>query len=506
MQAAVARIEQARRTKGRIVVFGDYDVDGITSTALLVLFLREIGCDVRSFLPMRLEEGYGLGLDAIRRCIATLSPSLIVTVDCGTNSVESVEVAREAGVDVVITDHHDPAPQIASAVAVVNPKRGTDADLHILAGVGVAFKLAHAIVKSLRASADAAGDVDLKQHLDLVALGTIADMVPLQGENRIFAASGLQAIRTTTKTGIRALCEVAAIEGDVAAHDVGFKIGPRLNASGRLGNAEKSLDLLLSDDMARCAQLARELDETNRERQDVEKQILEEAIALAELHFEEEGPHGLVLCGDDWHPGVVGIVATRIVQRYGYPAVCLAKVDDTHLRGSCRSVEGFDIAAQLQMCKEFLLKHGGHTMAAGLELRIDQLDAFRSAFRQRVAAFSDGQVLRPVLKVDDWLDASEISEELVHEIETLRPFGTGHTTPVWGLRNARVTDQRVLKEKHLKLRVESQGKTFSAIAFNRTAEGAKLDQVDLAFQLKLDTYAGKGVSLQIQDFRTSNPT
>ena len=505
MQPAVERISRALAGGESVVVFGDYDVDGITSTALLTRVLRALGGRVEPFLPLRLEEGYGLGLDALHRCLEQFHPALIITVDCGTGAVEAVREAAARGVDVVITDHHEPGPEIAPAVAVVNPKLGEPSALHQLAGVGVAFKLCHALLKKLRgAGGAAAGDLDLRRHLDLVALGTIADIVPLRDENRILARHGLQVLSGTDKVGLRALAEVAGLRGPADAYDVGFRLGPRLNAAGRLGDALNALELLLSPDPARCADLAQLLDGANRDRQQIEGDILTEALSSVERAFDPDRDFGLVVAGAGWHPGVIGIVASRLVQRYGRPAVCLA-VGDGSARGSCRSIEGFDMAAELQACHDLLRKHGGHAMAAGLEMEAGQVDAFRSRFNAAAARFAGGRRLLPVQKIDAWVDLEEADDRLLEELDRLRPFGCSHATPVWAVRSVQLVGKpQMVGKGHVKFRVAGGALIRECIAFGRGEAPWPNGPLDLAFQLRRDTFQGRSqLMLNVQDIRSA---
>jgi single-stranded-DNA-specific exonuclease len=505
MRPAVDRIRRALAGAESIVVFGDYDVDGLTSTALLTRVLRALGGRVEPFLPLRLEEGYGLGVDALHRCLEQFRPGLIITVDCGTGAAEAVREAAARGVDIVVTDHHEPGPEVAPAVAVVNPKLGPPSSLHQLAGVGVAFKLSHALLKELRSAGGAgAGDLDLRRHLDLVALGTIADIVPLREENRILARHGLQVLGGTDKVGLRALAEVAGLRGPVDAYDVGFRLGPRLNAAGRLGDALNALELLLSVDPARCADLAQLLDAANRDRQQIESDILAEALASVEGAFDPDRDFGLVVAGAGWHPGVIGIVASRLVQRYGRPAICLA-LGAEGARGSCRSIEGFDMAAELQACHDLLRKHGGHAMAAGLEMEAQHVDAFRTRFNAAARTFAGGRRLLPVQKVDAWVDLEEADDRLLEELDRLRPFGCAHATPVWAARNLRVVGKpQTVGKGHVKFRVAGGALIRDCIAFGRGDAPLPAGPLDIAFQLRRDTFQGRSqLMLNVQDVRAA---
>jgi single-stranded-DNA-specific exonuclease len=504
LEKAVQRIWTAVDGRERIVVFGDYDVDGITSTALLVQVLRVLGADAQPFLPHRMEEGYGLSPEAFTRCREELKPGLIVTVDCGTGSVAAVRAATAAGIDVVVTDHHTPGDQLAPALALVNPKLGPHEELQVLAGVGVAFKLCHALVKHGRAAGRAAAELDLRRYLDLVALGTITDIVPLTGENRILARHGLAQMNRTECAGLAALARVAGINARIDAYEVGFRIGPRLNAAGRLGDALLSLELLLGSDPQRIEELAHHLDATNRERQEIEARILQQATDEIDDRFDGARDFGVVVARAGFHPGVVGIVASRLAQRYNRPAVVIG-IDDEGGRGSCRSIEGFDMVAGLQQCAPLLRKFGGHAMAAGLEIGREQVAAFSERFNEVAAAALSGADLRPVQKVDAWMELGEADERMMEALEQMRPFGFGNSTPVWAAGGLRlVGPPRVVGQGHLKLMLASGGVQREAIGWGLGARPIPDGPLDVAFQLRRESYQGRErLVLNVQDFRPS---
>lgn len=506
MDRAVVRIWKAIDAREKIVIYGDYDVDGITSTALLLTVFRALGADVAPFLPHRVDEGYGLSLDALARCVEEFGPSLIVTVDCGTGSAAAVERARELGIDVIVTDHHEPGDAVAKAVAVVNPKLGKHEEEKTLAGVGVAFKLAYALLKTGRDAGRANCSLDLRQHLDLVALGTVADIVPLHGENRTFVRHGLKALSDTNKIGLKTLMSVAGVQDIVDAYDIGFKLGPRLNAAGRLGDAIKSLDLLTTNDVGLAVALAEHLNNENKERQAVEAAIVEEAMAELDRTFDAAAHFGLVVARAGWHPGVIGIVASRITQRYGRPSIVIA-MGEGNGRGSCRSIEDFDIHAALTGCGDLLTKFGGHPMAAGLEIDSSRIDAFRDRFNRIAGETLAGRDLRPVQRVDVWLDSlSEANEQLIAFIEDARPFGVGNTTPVWGCRAVRLADEprRVGNGQHLKLQFSQGGGRQGAVWFGAGERKLPSGVVDIAFQLRRNDFMGRAsVDLHIQDMRSA---
>lgn len=506
MEQAVDRVLAALEAGEPIVVFGDYDADGVTSTALMVKALSLLGAKVSPFLPHRVEDGYGLGPDALRRCIEAHHPKLVVTVDCGTGSVQAVREAKAAGVDVVVTDHHEPSGELAPAVAIVNPELGSVEAAKDLAGVGVAFKVCHALVKRARdKGVAAAASADLREHLDLVAIGTVADVVPLLGENRILARHGLALLGKTRSVGLKALIEVAGIRGSIEAYHVGFLLGPRLNAAGRLGDAAAALELLLTDQPGRARELAVQLDASNRERQQVEADIVEEAIEEIDKTFKPSKDFALVVARRDWHPGVVGIVASRLVARYRRPTVVIALDESGRGRGSCRSIEDFNLVEHLGLCSEFLDRFGGHAMAAGLEVSGDAVGAFRNRFNEVAAKTLEGKDLRSVQNIDAWVTLAEADEPLLKALNDLRPFGLGNPTPVWAVTGVRVVGEprRVGGGgEHLKMAVEAGGVRREAIGFGLGERELPHGELDIAFQLRSNSYMGaQTLQLGLQDFR-----
>ena len=508
MDAAVARIKQAVAADETILVYGDYDVDGITSTALLLGVLKSLGARVIPFLPHRVDDGYGLSVETVQRCIEEHRPGCIITVDCGTSSVEAVEVAREAGVDVVVTDHHEPDEQIAAACAVVNPKRnGGDDPLRHLAGVGVAFKVCHALLKTLRdENHDGAGAIDLKQYLDYVAVGTIADMVSLSEENRIFARHGLRILNQTDRPGFLALKQVAGIKTPMDAYHVGFLLGPRLNAAGRLGTALTALELLQSRDADRSSVIAKELNAANRERQEVESRMVDEAMADIDRWFDAGQHYAVVAARRGWHPGVIGIVASRLCVRYSRPAIVIA-VDDAGVgRGSCRSVGPFNMVEGLTNCADLLQRYGGHAMAAGLQVDEKQIEAFRERFSDTVKHRVQMEALRPEQRIDAWISLREADWPLLECLDRMAPFGLGNPKPVWGVKGARlVGTPRVVGKKHLKMTVLDGNTRLDAIAFGMGEREIPDGLIDIAFQLNRNTYMNReSIQMTVKDFRASS--
>ena len=510
MNAAVDRIWKAIHEDSPIVVYGDYDVDGVTSAALMSLVLTRLGARVTRYLPSRMEEGYGLGVEAVERCIKADNPGLIITTDCGSGSHAAVATARACGVDVVVTDHHEVgADGPAAAVAVVNPKLGTDPSARVLAGVGVAFKVCYALLKQGREQRrKKAGDLDLRDYLDLVALGTVSDMVPMRHENRILVRHGLAQLNRRERIGLNALADVAGIKGEMGAYHVGFVLGPRMNAAGRMGDAGDALELLLTADEAVAMSLAERLEGTNRDRKKIESDIMAAAIRQVEAHPDPARRSGIVVGDRGWHVGVIGIVASRLVSRYGCPAIVVG-FDEAGLgRGSCRSVEGFDLLSGLGQCRDWLNRFGGHEMAAGLEVVQDRFAAFQQAFRDACSASLEERDPTRTLELQGWVTLSEILEKPFQEISArLGPFGEGNPEPLWGLRGVQILGPpKVVGQAHLKLRVGQGAQACDAIGFNMADRLADFPEgpLDLACLLRTNTYLGRtSPQLHLQDFRES---
>ncbi len=503
MDKAVERIRHAIAEGEKITVFGDYDSDGICSTALLVRVLRALGGEVSAFIPNRFDDGYGLSLDSLKTCVEKNSPSLIVTVDCGTNSVETVERAKELGVDVVITDHHEPSGSVADAVALVNPKREEKHPDSILAGVGVAFKLSHALVKAGRdAGCPLAAVLDLRDLLGFVAVATVTDMVPLLGENRILVRAGLQSLENSKLAGWNALKKMAGLQGEIQSWHAGFTFGPRINAAGRIGRADAALELFLTDLPARAEELADFLENANRERQAIEKEIVREAIEEIDATFDAEKDFGLVIAREGWHIGVIGIVASRLVRRTGRP-VAVIGMEKGSGRGSCRSIDAFNILDGLNACSGLLTQFGGHAMAAGFEIKESNLEAFKERFNAAAAEQLKEADLRLVLHIDQKIELAEADASLMDGLKRMGPFGQDNPEPVWAICGVTVDDSRILKEKHLKLALSDGSTRMDAIGFNM-AEKLPAGPVDVAFTLQENSWNGRTtLQLNLKDIRSA---
>lgn len=506
MEKATTRIWKAIDEKEIITVFGDYDVDGITSAALLTRILGVLGAHVKPFIPDRLDEGYGLSKEALDRCLSEHGSRVVITVDCGTNSVDTIAFANGKNVDVIVTDHHEPDVQTAPAFALINPKLGTIPLHENLSGVGVAFKMAHALVKTGRAqNKPAAATVDLRDYLDIAALGTVADIVPLVEENRIIVRHGLAQLRNSKWVGLEALKKVAKVKGELETYHLGFQLGPRINAAGRIGQPLQALRLLVTDDHSEAGNIAQLLDQNNRERQGIERKMADEAFAEIDAYFDPEIHFGLVVAREDWHPGVVGIVASRVSRHYNRPAIIMGIEENGSARGSCRSIDAYNMLDGLQACDKHLNKFGGHMMAAGLEVKPGALAGFKEDFNAAVSSTLMKVDLSPVQHIDAVVSADELDWSFLEQLKRLHPFGQANPEPVWALKNVRVSGSpRVLGEKHLKLNLVAEGDEFGAIAFNYALARLPEGDLDIAFILKENNWNGNTtLQLQVQDIRSA---
>ena len=498
INAAVDRIFAAIDRRQRVVLYGDYDVDGVTSLALLTRVLRAYGIAPECFLPLRANEGYGLSADGVARCVSEFSPELVIAVDCGTSSVAEVADLRQKCVDVIVIDHHSCAETLPPCVALVNPRLGED--FHYLCSVGLVFKVAHALLKRRPVRG-----FDLKEMLDLVALGTVADLVPLVAENRILVKRGLQQLAHSSWPGVCALIEVAALHAPLTASHVGFGLGPRLNAAGRLGTAQDALELLLTEDAARARTLAHGLDQQNRERRATEDEVLAFAEAQVATCFEADRDAAIVVGDAGWHPGVIGIVASRLMRRYHRPTFVIG-FDETGLgKGSGRSIEGLCLVKALAHCTDFLEKHGGHSMAAGLTLDQRRFQEFRAAFCECARRHLSGEQLQPRLAIDAELSLPEIDFELLSAHDRLQPFGMGNPQPLFVARGVTLAaEPRILKEKHRSVILRQRGVEQRAIWFGSAREELPRLPWDVAFRLERNEYQGVVTpQMEIKAVRTS---
>ena len=499
MEAAVTRIIAALDGHERIVIFGDYDVDGVTSLALLAEMLRAYGADPQLFLPLRLEEGYGLSRESVERCLGKFRAQLLIAVDCGTSSLEEIGDLKRSGVDVIVLDHHASKLELPRCVAVVNPKIDPDSGFHYLCSAGIVFKLCHALLKQRPV------DFDLKSTLGLVALGTVADIVPLRGENRIFVQRGATQIAKSPRPGLKKLIEVSGVRAPVLAEHIGYRLGPRLNAAGRLSTAEKSLQLLLTRDEHEAAAIAIELDQQNRQRQEVEKQIFAAATEMINQRFDATRDAAIVAGARGWHPGVLGIVASRIARKFHRPTIVIGFDESGSGKGSGRSIEGLNLVEALTRCADTLDKYGGHEMAAGLALREENFDRFVEAFRSVACELLSKEALQPCLRLDHELPFAEIDIDFLRWHEMLQPFGNGNPQPLFFTREVEpVAPPRVVNDKHLIFRLRQGGRHRRAVYFNSATDQLPSPPWDIAFRIGADEYEGETlVAVHIEAVRAA---
>lgn len=512
LEAAATRLRQAIAQREQVVVLGDYDVDGVSSTALLVMILRRFGLDPRFVVPRRSEDGYGLSRSAIDRALDGGKPHLFIALDCGTNSHVEAAYLRGQGIDVMVIDHHRSKEQPLDECLLINPhvqadETNGDGAWRNLCTVGLVFKLCHGLLKQLRQeNHPVAFRIKLRDHLDLVALGTVADLVPLLGENRILARHGLRILEETQRPGIRALMDVAGVKPaqGITPTDISFRLGPRINASGRLADAALSVELLLSDDAAFCVDTALQLDAFNRERQEIERAITDEAERLIEQKFMSHA--GVVLFAENWHPGVVGIVAGRVTRKYNRPCVVLGNEGDM-AKGSGRSVDGINLVDVLGSCCEHLTSWGGHPMAVGVALPKIHLDTFRARFADAVRTHVGGDIAEARLELAVWLTPEQINERLMDELDSMHPFGQGNPEPVFGVRGVVLQSQpEVFKEQHFRFSFEDgRGRRLHGVAWKMAHRLPPLDvPLDFAVELKWNHFNNrKLLQIGLIDWRRS---
>ncbi len=502
MAQAVQTVTAAMNCGGKVLVYGDYDVDGITGTALLVSVMTSLGLDVDYYIPDRMEEGYGLNEEAVLWA-KEQGFGLIVTVDCGINANAEVDLANQLDIQIIITDHHQPPQKLPAAAAVVNPKLGGETSCRDLAGVGVAFKFAQALAEDYFCCSGQR--LLLEDTLELVTLGTVADMVPLLGDNRIIVKHGLEQMPYSTRPGIQALLKVAGLAGkEINSGHVGFVLAPRLNAVGRLGNASLGVELLSTHSMQRAEELAYLLDHENNERQTIEKYIFEEVLNQIEQQVNLEKERVIVLASPLWHSGVIGIAASRVVEKFHRPTVLIALEGDTG-KASARSIIGFNLYRALEECREFLERFGGHSAAAGFSIKKDNIDGFRKAINDLARQWLTEEQLQPTLKLDCEIMLSQVDENLVEQLEMLKPHGFGNPGPVFCCRGVNLIDRAWVgrDRQHAKMTFASGNVHFPAIGFNiRAADFLESSEVDLAFVPEKNYWQGTvAIQLNVKDMR-----
>jgi single-stranded-DNA-specific exonuclease len=506
MARGVDRLEAAVRAGDKVAIFGDYDVDGTSGTAILVKLFALLGRPVSYRVPHRVTDGYGLNAAAVE-AFAAEGARVLITIDCGTNDPEEVALARDRGMDVVVLDHHETGAELPPALAVINPKRRDSSyDFTGICSAGISFKLAWALAERMKANRRPGFEGFILDAMGLAALGTVADVCPLNGENRVIVRYGLDALRACRGRGLRALLEAAGVgEKPLETSDVSFRLAPRLNALGRLGSAMDCVDLLVSEDPGRIEAILEILEKSNRSRKGIEDEIFEQACGRVES---ESGHDAAIVVADPrWHVGVVGIVAARLVDRYWRPAFVLS-VEDGVARGSARTIEGFPLHEALEACRELLLTGGGHAMAAGLSLRTENLEAFRRKLCKHAARRLSAEDLLPRLEVDDEVTIGAVTRPVVREMERLAPHGPGNPAPLLVSSHARVAGEPRLMGKrgdHLSFYLQQEGAALRAVGFGM---GELLDPlrrartVSVAFTPQLNAWQGhESVELHLKDVK-----
>lgn len=500
MEIAVPRIINAIENKEKIVIYGDYDVDGITSISVLKKFLEDRGLDVSEHIPNRLDEGYGLNKEAIDE-INKSGCKLMITVDCGISGLEEVEYANSLGIETIITDHHEPLDELPKAIAVIDAKIKTNKyPFNQLAGVGVVFKLIQAI--SIKLGLD---EKEYLKYLDLVCIGTISDIVPLVDENRVIAKLGLKLVEVTRNIGLRTLLDSIGYK-KINSMSVSFGIAPRINACGRMGHADEALKLFLTNDKTEAIRLTQKLNDYNKERQDIEKNIFEEALnKINEENIEEKS--AIVLGGDHWHHGVIGIVASKITDMYFKPSILIC-FEDNKGKGSGRSIPGFDLHKALCETSQYLEKYGGHAMAVGLSLSKEKFEDFKKVF-QEYADSKDINEIVPIINIDKLITEKELNLEAVRDLEKLEPFGEANKCPLIAYKNLKIDSIRVLTEgKHMKLTLKTEkNNIITAMGFNmgyRAEEYLIGDKVDIVGTLEINAFNGnENIQFNLKDIMKS---
>ena len=500
MDIAIKRIKKAIENQEKVIIYGDYDVDGITSITVLKSFLKDVGLDVDYYIPNRLEEGYGLNKNAIDE-IAKKEYKLMITVDCGISAIEEVDYANSLGIEVIITDHHEPGDEIPKALAVVDNKRKDNKyPFRELAGVGVAFKVSQALAQSMNIREE-----EYLKYLDIVCVGTISDIVPLVSENRVITKLGLKLVKQTRNMGLRAIINSSGYS-QINSTTISFGVAPRINACGRMGKAEQALKLLLSKDIYEVNKLTQELNSYNRERQEIEKEIFENVLTKIEQNNLAKN-RTIVVGGENWHHGVIGIVSSKITEKYFKPSILLSFEEDGTGKGSGRSIPGFDLHEALMKCENCLEKFGGHSMAVGLTIKKENLEQFYKEF-EKIAEENEIENIIPIINVDAKIELDKIDKSVVEDLKQLEPFGEANKTPTFALENIRIDSIRALSEgKHLKLTLRENNQIINAIGFNigELAEAYKIgDKIDIAGVLEINTFNGiDNLQINIKDIMKS---
>ena len=499
MEKAINRILKAIDNNEKIIIYGDYDVDGITSVAVLKSFLEERGLDIGVYIPNRLNEGYGLNKDAVKN-ISENGYKLMITVDCGITAIEEVEYAKSLGIETIITDHHEPIEDLPNAVAVVDAKRKDNKyECRNLAGVGVVFKFIQAL--SIKMGLD---EKEYLKYLDIVCIGTISDIVPLTDENRVIVKLGLKLVEQTRNLGLKEILQSCGYS-KINSTTISFGVAPRINACGRMGHQEEALNLLLSKNPEKVKELSLKLNEYNKTRQDIEKNIFQEAVDKIEKNNLTKNST-LVVYGNNWHHGVIGIVSSKITELYFKPSILLSE-EEGEYKGSGRSINGFDLHEALMECSQSIKKFGGHAMAVGITIEKDKIEEFEEVF-EKIAKEKNVDKIIPIINVDAEIKLDEINKEMVDSLKELEPYGEANKMPVFAFKNLKIESIRALTNgKNLKLTVKDNKNIVNAIGFNlgELAESYKIgDKVDIVGNLEINSFNGiESIQINIKDIMKS---
>ena len=500
MKIAVDRIINAIKKQEKVTIYGDYDVDGITSITVLKSFLKDNGLDVDFYIPNRLEEGYGLNKEAVKK-IADNGCQLMITVDCGISCIDEIKYAKELGIETIVTDHHEPGVEIPKAIAVIDNKRKDSTyPFRELAGVGVVFKLIQALGIKLGLKEES-----YLKYLDIVCLGTISDIVPLVDENRVIAKLGLMLVEQTKNIGLRSIINSSGYK-KIDSTTISFGVAPRINACGRMGKAEEALELFLSPNINKVNELTKKLNEHNRQRQETEKNIYESVIETIEKENLNKNKT-LIVTGKNWHHGVIGIVSSKITDLYFKPSILLSFEEDGIGKGSGRSIPGFDLHEALSKCSDQIEKFGGHSMAIGITIKKEKLEEFKEKI-ENIATESKIDEIIPIINIDAKVNLSDISKEMVESLKDLEPFGEANKMPIFAFKNLKIDSIRALSEgKHLKLTLKDNNSIINAIGFNLgylVDEYRIGDKIDVAGVLEINTFNGvDNLQINIKDIMKS---
>lgn len=500
MEKAIEKIVKAIQEKQKVTIYGDYDVDGITSITVLKSFLKDIGLETSSYIPNRLDEGYGLNKDAIDT-IKQSGCDLMITVDCGISAIDEIEYANSLGIETIVTDHHEPGNELPKAYAVIDNKRkDSKYPFRELAGVGVVFKLIQALGIRMGLKEES-----YLKYLDIVCIGTISDIVPLVDENRVIAKLGLMLVKQTKNIGLKSIIHSSGYT-KIDSNTISFGVAPRINACGRMGKAEEALELFLSSDRNEVNELTKKLNEHNRERQETEKAIFESAIEKIEKeHLNDK--NAIVVGGKNWHHGVIGIVSSKITDMYFKPSILLSFEENGIGKGSGRSIPGFDLHDVLMKCSDTVEKFGGHSMAVGITIKKEKLEAFREEF-EKIATENHIDEIMPIIHIDAKINLSDINKEMVESMKQLEPFGEANKMPIFAFKNLKIDSIRALSEgKHLKLTLKDTNNIINAIGFNMghlTEEYRIGDKIDVAGVLEVNTFNGtENLQINLKDMMRS---